>query len=263
MPLADVVETFVRHLKDKAEAFAGQEITSVVHGRPVRFVDGDERADARAQEMLEAIARRAGFRDIAFVYEPIAAAYHYERTVQTEELVLIADIGGGTSDFSVVRIGPHRRERAERGGDVLANAGVRLGGTDFDRALNLATVMPLLGLGTHLVEKLPSAQLLRESPPLYARCERDLAVAMRLSATGVARRQLSPPLHRQAGEMHAGIDDQELAGDVGGAGQEEQHRLGHLLGRAGLAQRRGLLLASASACCSSPRPCRPAASASG
>jgi hypothetical chaperone protein len=153
VPLADVVETFVRHLKDKAEAFAGQEITSVVHGRPVRFVDGDERADARAQEVLEAIARRAGFRDIRFVYEPIAAAYHYERTVETEELVLIADIGGGTSDFSVVRIGPHRRERAERGRDVLANAGVRLGGTDFDRALNLATVMPLLGLGTHLVEK--------------------------------------------------------------------------------------------------------------
>ena len=153
VPLADVVETFVRHLKDKAEAFAGQEITSVVHGRPVRFVDGDERADARAQDMLEAIARRAGFRDIAFVYEPIAAAHHYERTVQTEELVLIADIGGGTSDFSVVRIGPHRRERAERGGDVLANAGVRLGGTDFDSALNLVTVMPLLGLGTHLVEK--------------------------------------------------------------------------------------------------------------
>ena len=83
VPLADVVEAFVRHLKDKAEAFAGQEITSVVHGRPVRFVDGDDRADARAQEVLEAIARRAGFRDIAFVYEPIAAAYHYERTVKT------------------------------------------------------------------------------------------------------------------------------------------------------------------------------------
>jgi hypothetical chaperone protein len=153
VPLADVVEAFVRHLKDKAEAFAGQEITSVVHGRPVRFVDGDDRADARAQDVLEAIARRAGFRDIAFVYEPIAAAYHYERTAEAEELVLIADIGGGTSDFSIVRIGPHRRARAERGHDVLANAGVRLGGTDFDSALNLATVMPLLGLGTHLVEK--------------------------------------------------------------------------------------------------------------
>ncbi len=153
VPLTEVVETFVRHLKDKAEAFAGHEITSVVHGRPVRFVDGDDEADARAQGVLEAVARRVGFRDIAFVYEPIAAAHHYEQTVQGEELVLIADIGGGTSDFSVVRIGPGRRKRATRDGDVLANAGARIGGTDFDSALNLASVMPLLGMGTRLVAK--------------------------------------------------------------------------------------------------------------
>src|SRR5882757_7354595 len=72
VPLAEVVEIFVRRLKHKAEAFAGQEIVTVVHGRPVRFVDGDDRADARAQEVLEAIARRAGFRDVTFIYEPIA-----------------------------------------------------------------------------------------------------------------------------------------------------------------------------------------------
>ena len=61
VPLTEVVEIFVRHLKHKAEAFAGQEITAVVHGRPVRFVDGDDEADARAQAVLEAIARQAGF----------------------------------------------------------------------------------------------------------------------------------------------------------------------------------------------------------
>jgi hypothetical chaperone protein len=153
VPLTKVVEFFVRHLKHKAEAFAGQEITAVVHGRPVRFVDDDDRADARAQGVLEAIARRAGFRDVAFVYEPIAAAHHYERTVQSEELALIADIGGGTSDFSIIRVGPRHRERADRGRDVLATAGVRVGGTDFDTALSLAAVMPLLGLGTQLIEK--------------------------------------------------------------------------------------------------------------
>jgi hypothetical chaperone protein len=153
VPLTKVVEIFVRHLKHKAEAFAGQEITAVVHGRPVRFVDDDDKADARAQGVLEAIARRAGFRDVVFVYEPIAAAHHYERTVQSEELALIADIGGGTSDFSIVRVGPRHRERADRGRDVLATAGVRVGGTDFDSALSLAAVMPLLGLGTQLIEK--------------------------------------------------------------------------------------------------------------
>src|SRR5471030_2752386 len=153
VPLREVVEIFVRHLKQKAEAFAGQEITAVVLGRPVRFVDDDDRADARAQAVLEAIANRAGFRDVAFMYEPIAAAHHYERTVRSEELALIADIGGGTSDFSIIRVGPRLRERADRIGDVLATAGVRVGGTDFDTALNLAAVMPLLGLGTRLIEK--------------------------------------------------------------------------------------------------------------
>src|SRR5476651_1054683 len=153
VPLREVVEIFVRHLKHKAEAFAGQEITSVVHGRPVRFVDDDDTADARAQAVLETIVRRAGFRDVAFVYEPIAAAHHYEQTIQSEELALIADIGGGTSDFSIIRVGPQHRGRADRSRDVLANAGVRVGGTDFDTALNLAAVMPLLGLGTQLVEK--------------------------------------------------------------------------------------------------------------
>src|SRR6478736_1870069 len=71
VPLTEVVEIFVRHLKHKAEAFAGQEITAVVHGRPVRFVDDDTHADARAQAVLETIARKVGFRDVAFVYEPI------------------------------------------------------------------------------------------------------------------------------------------------------------------------------------------------
>jgi hypothetical chaperone protein len=153
VPLTQVVEILVRHLKGKAEAFAGREITRVVHGRPVRFVDDDDKADARAQQVLETIARRAGFRDVAFVYEPIAAAHHYEQTIQSEELALIADIGGGTSDFSIIRVGPKHRGRADRGRDVLANAGVRVGGTDFDTALSLGAVMPLLGLGTQLVEK--------------------------------------------------------------------------------------------------------------
>lgn len=153
VPLKQVVEIFVRHLKQKAEAFAGQEITAVVHGRPVRFVDDDDAADARAQGVLEGIAKQVGFRDVTFVYEPIAAAHHYEQTVQKEELALIADIGGGTSDFSVIRVGPQHRERVDRTGDVLATAGIRVGGTDFDTALNLAAVMPLLGLGTQLVKK--------------------------------------------------------------------------------------------------------------
>jgi hypothetical chaperone protein len=151
--LTEVVEIFMRHLKARAEEFAGQEITQVVHGRPVRFVDGDDAADAKAQSVLEGIAQRIGFRDVLFEYEPIAAAYHYEETAAREELVLVADIGGGTSDFTVIRIGPERRALPDRRRDILANSGARIGGTDFDTRLNLDAVMPLLGFGTQLTTK--------------------------------------------------------------------------------------------------------------
>jgi hypothetical chaperone protein len=153
MRLTEVVELFVRHLKERAEAFAGHQITQVVHGRPVRFVDNDDTADAKAQSVLEGIAHRVGFREVIFEYEPIAAAYHYEETATREELVLVADIGGGTSDFTVIRIGPERRALPDRRADILANSGARIGGTDFDSNLSIASVMPLLGLDTQLVEK--------------------------------------------------------------------------------------------------------------
>jgi hypothetical chaperone protein len=149
----EVVELFVRHLKNKAEAFADEEITAVVHGRPVRFVDGDDEADAKAQRVLEKIANNVGFQHVAFVYEPIAAAYNYEETATREEVVLIADIGGGTSDFTVIRIGPDRRAQPDRASDILANTGTRVGGTDFDNLLSLDAVMPLLGLGSQLIKK--------------------------------------------------------------------------------------------------------------
>ena len=153
IPLADVVQIFVRHLKVKAEAFLEREITAVVHGRPVRFVEEDDAGDQRAEHMLEAIARRIGFREIAFVYEPIAAAYHYEQSATKEELVLVADIGGGTSDFTVIRLGRGRHARADRKDDILACTGVRVGGTDFDTELSLEAIMPLLGRGSALMEK--------------------------------------------------------------------------------------------------------------
>ena len=151
--LADVVQMFVRHLKVAAEAFLGQEVSAVVHGRPVRFVDGDDAADAKAETMLRDIAQRVGFREVTFVYEPLAAAFHYEQSAAREELVLVADIGGGTSDFTVIRIGPGRHARADRKDDILAFTGVRVGGTDFDSEISLDAVMPLLGRGSPLIEK--------------------------------------------------------------------------------------------------------------
>ncbi|MBP2290942.1 Hsp70 family protein [Azospirillum rugosum] len=143
-----VIATFLEQVKRRAEEALGSELTDVVLGRPVHFVDGDPAGDAAAEETLGEIARSVGFRSISFQYEPIAAALDYEQQVTGEELALIADIGGGTSDFSVVRIGPDRRGKADRSGDILANDGIRVGGTDFDRDLSLATAMPLLGHGS-------------------------------------------------------------------------------------------------------------------
>ena len=77
-----------------------------------------------------------------------AAALDYERQISTEEVALIADIGGGTSDFSIVRLGPQRHGKADRAADILANDGVRIGGTDFDRQLSLGVIMPLFGFGS-------------------------------------------------------------------------------------------------------------------
>ncbi|ATE61117.1 Hsp70 family protein [Thauera sinica] len=141
----DLLGSFIGELKRRAEAQAGRRFEQAVFGRPVHFVDDDEAADRKAQDTLEAIAREAGFRDVSFQFEPIGAALHYELSLAREELVLIADIGGGTADFSLVRLSPERARSSERREDLLGNAGVHVGGTDFDRALSLECVMPLLG----------------------------------------------------------------------------------------------------------------------
>jgi hypothetical chaperone protein len=111
----------------------------------VHFVDDNPERDALAQETLGRAAREAGFTDIAFQLEPIAAALDYEQRVTTETTALVVDIGGGTSDFTVIRLNPARSQQSDRTADILATTGVHIGGTDFDRLLDLATVMPLLG----------------------------------------------------------------------------------------------------------------------
>ena len=143
----DVISRFLQELAERAQASLGSGIRRVVLGRPVHFVDDAPERDAQAQQALAQAASSAGFEDVAFELEPIAAAFDYERRLTREAVVLIVDIGGGTSDFSVVRLGPDRVRQADRGADVLATSGVHIGGTDFDRKLNVSRVMPLLGLG--------------------------------------------------------------------------------------------------------------------
>ena len=144
----DIIAIFVDHLKRSAEKSTGGPISRAVLGRPVFFVDDDPRADQMAQQQLEAAARSVGLREIHFQYEPIAAAFDYESHLTEEGLVLVADIGGGTSDFSLVRVGPERVKRVERKDDVLAHHGVHVAGTDFDRRVELVTILRELGYQT-------------------------------------------------------------------------------------------------------------------
>jgi len=145
----DIVATYLRHLKRSAEAAAHATVDRAVVGRPVYFVDDDAERDAQAEAALRSAAASAGFREIVFQYEPIAAAFDHEQAVTREEKVLVADIGGGTSDFSLVRVGPERKAKVDRKGDILANHGVHIAGTDFDRRIELASIMPLLGYGAY------------------------------------------------------------------------------------------------------------------
>ena len=152
----EIIGYFIGSLKTQSEVFTGPNsppLQSVVMGRPVYFNDTDPRLDQAAQDHLAEIARLAGFKEISFQYEPIAAAMDYEQQVTKEELALIIDIGGGTSDFTVIRLSPDRHGQADRQQDFLANHGVHLGGTDFDARLSVNSIMPEFGMGMPMTDK--------------------------------------------------------------------------------------------------------------
>lgn len=147
LPYSKVLGHFVQHLKVSAERYINASLDQVVLGRPVHFHDSDANKDRHAQNTLETIAHDLGFKEVSFQYEPIAAALAYETTIRKEQLALIVDMGGGTSDFSIIRLRPGKNS-IERRADILANTGIHIAGTDFDKQLSITSVMPLLGLGT-------------------------------------------------------------------------------------------------------------------
>ncbi len=138
--LIDLVARFLEQVRERAETATGQDFDKVVSGRPVRFHHDPDR-HARATADLTAAYHKAGFKEVRFLPEPEAAAIASGGV--SSGLGLVVDIGGGTSDFSVFR-------GTAGAVDVLASHGIRLGGTDFDRLLSLAHVMPLFGMGTEI-----------------------------------------------------------------------------------------------------------------
>jgi hypothetical chaperone protein len=140
MAFTDIIADFLSRIKFRAEKATGKKLHSALIGRPAFFVDDDADKDQQAQDSLEAAAKIAGFKEVAFEYEPVAAALAFASTSTKEQSVLVADIGGGTSDFSIIHMN-------EEGSRILANHGVHVAGTDFDRRVCLTQIMPLLGLG--------------------------------------------------------------------------------------------------------------------
>ncbi|MFQ3247531.1 MAG: putative chaperone protein [Arenicella sp.] len=137
----DIIQQYLGIVVSRAELDLQQPIDNLVVGRPVHFVDHDPDADSRAEASLRDIVQNLGVKNVEFQLEPIAAALNYGVTVDSEELVLVIDIGAGTSDFSVVKFAAINRGQAE----VISNCGVHIGGNDFDKVIALNQAMPLFG----------------------------------------------------------------------------------------------------------------------
>jgi hypothetical chaperone protein len=140
-----IIASFLTALRNSTNSFAETEVDNVVMGRPVHFIDNNKTADGHAQEELRAIARSVGFKNIEFQFEPIAAAFAHEVNITGEQLAIVADLGGGTSDFTVIRLSNKYVSKTDRSSDILGSSGVRVGGNDFDKELCLDMIMPELG----------------------------------------------------------------------------------------------------------------------
>lgn len=144
----DLVCAMMLHIRQTAEQQLNAQVTQAVIGRPVNFqgLGGDE-ANRQAQGILARAASRAGFKDVEFQFEPVAAGLDFEATLAKETRVLVVDIGGGTTDCSMLLMGPEWHDKAERSSSLLGHSGCRVGGNDLDIMLAFKELMPLLGLG--------------------------------------------------------------------------------------------------------------------
>ena len=152
----DIVAAMMQNIKQKAEKQLGAEVTHTVIGRPVNFQGIDSDASNRqALEILTAAGKRAGFKEIEFLYEPIAAGLDFETKLDDNKTVLVVDIGGGTTDCAMVRMGPDYCQKIDRYDDFLGHTGERVGGNDLDIRIAGKHLMPLFGMDSTLKNALP------------------------------------------------------------------------------------------------------------
>lgn len=152
----DVVTAMMMAVKQRSESVTQQPITKTVIGRPVNFQGLDaQHSNQQALGILSNAAKRAGFEEVEFLYEPIGAALSFEQSLQQDKTVLVMDVGGGTTDCAMVRMGPSYREQEDREQDFLGHTGERIGGNDLDIQLSGQLLMPLFGMLSTLKNGLP------------------------------------------------------------------------------------------------------------
>ncbi|MEE9253502.1 MAG: molecular chaperone [Pseudomonadales bacterium] len=151
-----IVAAMIANVREGAQQHSSEELSEVVIGRPINFQGKDNwEANQQAMMMLAQAAREAGFEEVRFQYEPLAAALEFEADLESDKAILVVDIGGGTTDCSFVNVGPSYCEKKDRAQDVIGYAGERMGGNDYDQLLALKAFMPYFGLGSNLSGGLP------------------------------------------------------------------------------------------------------------
>jgi len=147
----DIVTAMMLGIKQRAEQKLQHEISHTVIGRPVNFQGFNaEKSNQQALDILTTSAHRAGFKSVEFLFEPLAAGLDFETKLDTDKTVLVVDIGGGTSDCAMVRMGPGYRNKEDRSPDFLGHTGERVGGNDLDIQLAGKEFMPLFGMKSPL-----------------------------------------------------------------------------------------------------------------
>lgn len=152
----DIVTAMMQNVKTQAEKSAralgiDQAIEHTVIGRPVNFQGlNAEQSNKQAIDILTVAAKRAGFKSVEFLFEPIAAGLNFEAELTEDKTVLVVDIGGGTTDCAMVRMGPNHKNKEQRQQDFIGHSGERIGGNDLDIQLAGSNLMPLFGMGSDL-----------------------------------------------------------------------------------------------------------------
>jgi len=145
---SDLVAIILKELKERADELTGEDCRTTVIGRPVFFDDDDVQKDTLAQTRLSKAAAIAGFTNVRFQFEPIGAAFAYEKTLAKKENVLVADLGGGTTDFTYLVLDPEKVGSKNRKDDMIANGGIYVGGDSLDSAFMWDIGTPYFGKHT-------------------------------------------------------------------------------------------------------------------